>query len=156
MTDIPEGHGIIAGRSGDNARAALAAADAAGVSQSLVLAVDEGYLVPDAVLEAFHAALDDDYVAPDDFTVGDGDAPGSATPPEDVPPLDGYYSDGPHEPGYAGPPEDPETAPEGAPTSTWKNADIEAWAEANGVDLGGATKKADMLAAISSADTEEE
>jgi hypothetical protein len=44
---------------------------------------------------------------------------------------------------------------EGVPTESWKNDEIKAWAEAQGVDLGGATKKADMLAAIQAADTEE-
>src|SRR5688572_26885203 len=34
------------------------------------------------------------------------------------------------------------------PTDSWTNADISAWAEENKVDLGDATKKADMLAAI--------
>ena len=34
------------------------------------------------------------------------------------------------------------------PTEEWKNADIEAWANDHGIDLAGATKKADMLAAI--------
>lgn len=41
------------------------------------------------------------------------------------------------------------------PDSGWKNDEIKTWAEAHGVDLGGATKKADMLAAIQAADTEE-
>lgn len=41
------------------------------------------------------------------------------------------------------------------PDDSWTNADIRAWAEDNKVDLGGATKKADMLAAIT-AGTEEE
>lgn len=50
---------------------------------------------------------------------------------------------------------DDEDAPEEYPSESWKNADIEAWAEAHEVDLGGATKKADMLAAIQAADTEE-
>lgn len=44
---------------------------------------------------------------------------------------------------------------EDAPDETWKNDEIKAWAEAHEVDLGGATKKADMLAAIQAADTEE-
>ncbi len=44
---------------------------------------------------------------------------------------------------------------ETVPDSTWKNADIEAYAEEHGIDLGGATKKADMIAAIT-ADTKEE
>ena len=44
---------------------------------------------------------------------------------------------------------------EGNPDEGWKNDEIKTWAEAHGVDLGGATKKADMLAAIQAADTEE-
>jgi len=102
-TNIPEGFGIIAGRSRVNAQAALDAADAAGVPRSQVKAVKDGYLVPDAVLVAFHEAS----------------AEQAATEP--------------------------------TPTSDWKNADIEAWAEAHDVDLGDATKKADMLDAIASA-----
>lgn len=43
-----------------------------------------------------------------------------------------------------------------APDETWKNADIQEWAKDHGVDLGDATKKADMLAAISDASTKEE
>lgn len=35
-----------------------------------------------------------------------------------------------------------------SPDESWKNADIKEWAEAHEVDLGDATKKADMLAAI--------
>jgi len=38
-----------------------------------------------------------------------------------------------------------------APTEEWKNADIKEWALAHDVDLGDATKKADMLAAIAAA-----
>jgi hypothetical protein len=51
-----------------------------------------------------------------------------------------------------------EVAPlrEGSPDGTWKNEEIKAWAEAHEVDLGGATKKADMLAAVQATDTEEE
>jgi hypothetical protein len=48
-----------------------------------------------------------------------------------------------------------EGPPEGEPDGSWKNDEIKTWAEAHGVDLGGATKKADMLAAIQAADTEE-
>ena len=40
------------------------------------------------------------------------------------------------------------TAPAGTPSSDWTNAEIEAYAKANNIDLDGATKKADMLAAI--------
>lgn len=55
------------------------------------------------------------------------------------------------------PKEEPEEVPtEGAPDDSWKNADIKTWADAHDVDLGGATTKADMLAAISTADTKEE
>jgi hypothetical protein len=104
MTNIPEGYGIIAGRSTKNAQAALAAAATAGVDPTEVKAVRDGYLVPDAVLDAFHEAIDG--------TADDAEA---------------------------------------TPTSDWKNADIEAWAEAHDVDLGDATKKADMLDAIASA-----
>ncbi len=42
------------------------------------------------------------------------------------------------------------------PDESWKNADIEAWAEAHKVDLGGASKKADMLAVIAAANNKEE
>jgi hypothetical protein len=56
MSDIPEGYGIIAGRSRKNAQAALDAAAAAGVDPAEVKAVAGGYLVPGAVLTAFHAA----------------------------------------------------------------------------------------------------
>lgn len=48
--------------------------------------------------------------------------------------------------------------PEGqsdVPDKSWNNAQIKEWAEAHDVDLGDATKKADMLAAISTADKEE-
>lgn len=103
MADIPAGHGIIAGRSPEVAAAALAAAEAAGLPASVVRVVRTGYLVPDAVLEAYHGAPEDD----------------------------------------------------GTPTSDWKNAEIETWASDHGVDLGGATKKADMLAAIAAANKEE-
>jgi len=58
----------------------------------------------------------------------------------------------PEEAPEEGPSEEPR---EGDPDETWKNDEIKAWAEAHGVDLGGATKKADMLAAIQAADTEE-
>lgn len=53
-------------------------------------------------------------------------------------------------------PAEEESAVEDVPTEKWANPDIKAWAEAHGVDLGGATKKADMLAAIQAAGTEEE
>jgi len=109
-TNIPEGFGIIAGRSRVNAQAALDAADTAGVARSLVKAVPEGYLVPDAVLAVFH---------------GESDADGE------------------------------EQSAEAAPTSDWKNAEIKDWAAAHDLDLGDATTKADMLAAIAAANEKE-
>jgi len=39
-------------------------------------------------------------------------------------------------------------APEGAPDDSWTNAEIEAYAKDNNINLDGATKKADMLGAI--------
>jgi len=41
------------------------------------------------------------------------------------------------------------------PDESWTNADIKEWANAHEVDLGDATKKADMLAAIRETDKEE-
>jgi hypothetical protein len=108
MADIPEGYGIIAGRSRKNAQAALDAAKAAGVEATEVKAVVGGYLVPDAVLAAFHEAIDG--------TADDAEA---------------------------------------TPTSDWKNAEIKEWASTHEVDLGDATTKADMLAAIAAANKEE-
>jgi hypothetical protein len=107
-TNIPDGYGIIAGRSRKNAQAALDAAKRAGVDASEVKAVPSGYQVPDAVLDAFHGAADT------------------------------------------------EVAASTSPTSDWKNADIRDWADAHDVDLGDATTKADMLAAIDAAGNKEE
>ncbi len=42
-----------------------------------------------------------------------------------------------------------------SPDESWKNTDIKEWATAHEVALGDATKKADMLAVIRSADKEE-
>lgn len=100
MANIPEGYGLIAGRSRKTAQAALEAADRAGVDVHEVSAVPEGYVVPLAVLEAYHGTGD---VVQQDAAV---------------------------------------------PTDEWKNAEIRDWADAHDVDLGEATKKADMLAAI--------
>jgi hypothetical protein len=57
----------------------------------------------------------------------------------------------------AAPEEEPEEEDEKSdfPDDSWKNADIKGWAEAHKVDLGDATKKADMLAAIRTAEQEE-
>lgn len=103
MANIPEGYGIIAGRSRVHAQAALDAAVKAGVDPHEVTAVKEGYVVPLAVIEAYH---------------GTGEVV--------------------------------ETAP-ATPTEEWKNREIKDWATAHEVDLGDATTKADMLAAIAAA-----
>jgi len=100
MPNIPEGYGLIAGRSRANAQAALDAAKAAGVDVQQVTAVKEGYVVPLAVIDSYH---------------GSGDVVQTEAP---------------------------------VPTDEWKNSEIKEWAEAHQVDLGDATKKADMLAAI--------
>ena len=39
-------------------------------------------------------------------------------------------------------------APEGAPAESWKVDELRAFAEREGIDLGDATKKADILAAL--------
>ncbi|AXQ62839.1 hypothetical protein SEA_ANGELIQUE_8 [Gordonia phage Angelique] len=46
---------------------------------------------------------------------------------------------------------DDDTFPEGAPELSWKGPQLVAYAKAHGVDLDGATKKADVLAAIEAA-----
>jgi hypothetical protein len=126
-TNIPEGFGIIAGRSRVNAQAALDAADTAGVARSQVKAVPEGYLVPDAVLDAWHEAA---VAEPADVTYVDGTKP---------------------EVGDDGIP----IVHELTPTSDWKNAEIKDWAATHEIDLGDATTKADMLAAIAAANEKE-
>lgn len=52
------------------------------------------------------------------------------------------------------PEEEPQDESEDGPDETWKNADIETYAIEHGVDLEGATKKAEMLAAIAAAQKE--
>jgi hypothetical protein len=42
----------------------------------------------------------------------------------------------------------PAAAPEGAPAAKWTTKQLTAFAEANGIDLGGATKKDDILAIL--------
>lgn len=113
MTNIPDGYGFVAGRSRENAKAILAAAEKAGVDVSLVTTVADGYLAPEAAVEAFENR---------------------------------------NQPTQEKAPSKEST---GAPDESWKNADIEQYAEENGIDLGGATKKADMLSAISAATKEE-
>lgn len=136
MTDIPEGYEIIAGRSSRNARAALDAAAAVGLDpQKVVKAVNEGYLVPTVVAAAYRGEI-----------VGEP-LDGEPTPPVEVALLDGS----PAPVGEDGIP----ILFEATPASDWKNADIKAWAEDHAIDLGSATTKADMLAAIAATDKEE-
>lgn len=56
--------------------------------------------------------------------------------------------------GAPAPQDEPEEEDEKSdfPDDSWKVADIKEWASAHEVDLGDATKKADILAAIRSAD----
>jgi hypothetical protein len=54
----------------------------------------------------------------------------------------------------AAPTEEPQDESEDGPDESWKNADIEAYAAERDIDLDGATKKADMLAAIAAAEKE--
>jgi hypothetical protein len=81
-TNVPEGQALIPGRSRDNARAALDAAEAAGLDpQVAVRTVQDGYLVPVAVLEHYKAPegadepVTADAAAEDDGTGGE---PGEA------------------------------------------------------------------------------
>jgi len=43
------------------------------------------------------------------------------------------------------------TIPDGEPSEEWKAAELTAYAEREGIDLAGATKKADVVAAIAAA-----
>lgn len=52
---IAKGFGLIAGRSRENAKAALAAAEEAGLTPAVVLTNDDGYIVPEAVLDLYEA-----------------------------------------------------------------------------------------------------
>lgn len=72
------------------------------------------------------------------------DAPGDAT--VDGENVGGGTTPSPPDPGFSVP-----TDPAGTPSSDWTNAEIESYAKANNIDLDGATKKADMLAAIEAA-----
>lgn len=49
--------------------------------------------------------------------------------------------------------DDTAKVPDGDPAKSWNNAQITAWAEANEVDLSGASTKAEMLAAIAASKT---
>ena len=59
ITPVPAGFGLILVRSRENAIAALKAADDAGLAQSVVRTVDDGYLVPTAVFEKYQAAVEE-------------------------------------------------------------------------------------------------
>lgn len=63
----------------------------------------------------------------------------------------GYYEGlGWVAPGSA-PSEPPVTVPDGEPSTDWKVAEITAYVERESLDVGDATKKADLLAAIAAA-----
>lgn len=117
------------------AEALLVAAEGLGYEVYEVRTVAGGFIVPDAV-----AARYEEMKA------------GKTAPISEEGPADVTYVDGTK----------PEVGEDGIPVveaktpdESWKNADIVAYAEENNIDLGGATKKSDMLAAIT-ADTKEE
>lgn len=124
----------IDGRSRATAEALLAAADRVGVQPYEVRTTIRGYVVPDAVAAEYNRML------------------AGKTEPIAEGPAEVEYADGSEvEVGDDGIP----VVYDKTPDESWKNDEIKAWAEAQGVDLGGATKKADMLAAIQAADTKE-
>jgi hypothetical protein len=57
MTNIPDGYGFVAGRSRANAKAILAAAEAAGVDVNLVQTVADGYIAPEDAVKQFEKGL---------------------------------------------------------------------------------------------------
>lgn len=63
-------------------------------------------------------------------------------------PDEGGVAPLPNRPDTQPAPVDPVGVPAGAPDNTWTNAEIEAYAKDNNIDLDGATKKADMLTVI--------
>lgn len=115
----------INGRSRATAEALLVAATTVGADVHEVRTTIRGYIVPEKVAAEYERMLIGESDPVADDTIGDESEDGPG-------PADG-----------------------GAPEKSWKNDEIKAWAEAHEVDLGGATKKADMLAAIQAADTEE-
>lgn len=78
MSDIPEGYGLIGGRGLETARAALAAAEEAGVDASEVRTTDGGYLVPEKVLKAYEKGLKKPEPTPEPDS--DDSAPAKKTP----------------------------------------------------------------------------
>jgi hypothetical protein len=139
MTNIPDGYGFVAGRSRETAKAILAAAEAAGVDPGLVQTIAGGYLAPEKAVRQYEGK----------------DGLGATDEGEGIEP-DEFEHEEPEPQEYELLPEKVELSGDDRPNESWKNADIKNWARDNGVDLGDATNKADMLAAISSADTEEE
>jgi len=142
MTNIPDGYGFVAGRSRETAKAILAAAEAAGVDPALVRTVADGYLAPEDAVRKYEGG--DESAAPEE-----GEQPESEQEEGEQPEPE--QEESPEEPD-----EKVELSEPKRPDSSWKNSDIKTWARENGVDLGDATSKTDMLAAISDADTEEE
>lgn len=125
----------------ETAEALLAAAENLGLDPHEVRTVAGGFLVPDAVAARY-----------EDMKAGKTDPISEEGPSDEEVPADVTYVDGTK----------PEVGEDGIPVveaktpdESWKNADIVAYAEENNIDLGDATKKADMLAAIT-ADTKEE
>lgn len=57
--NLPDGIAFVAGRGRDKAIALLAAADRAGVDQTLVRTVSDGFTVPVAVADEYEKALAD-------------------------------------------------------------------------------------------------
>lgn len=116
------------------AEALLSAAERLGYDPGVVRTTQNGYLVPVDVAELYGKLL-------------------SGEVSEEIAPAEAVYLDG----------TSPETGEDGtpiveeqSPNKDWKNADIEQWASDHGIDLGGATKKADMLAKINDATNKEE
>lgn len=73
----------------------------------------------------------------------------TVTVPDNV--AESYISQGWVVPGSPAPAE-----PDSAPSNSWKVAELKAYAKEHGVDLGDATKKADILTAIDAAASSEE
>jgi hypothetical protein len=116
-------------RSRATAEALLAAAEKVGVPHQQVRTTIRGYVVPPAVADEYRRMI-----AGETQSIEEEEKNSSAdTESVDV----------------------AEEAPSGLPDATWKNPEIVAYAAEKGIDLGDATKKADMLAVIA-ADTKEE
>jgi hypothetical protein len=106
----PEGYSVIPGRSVEQAKKALQAADEAGVSQYEVKTRPDGYLVPDAVADKYHELFDEENAA-----AAEASSTEETAEPEPVP--------------EAGPEEATEEPAEEAPSAPPGNASQDAWAE---------------------------